>query len=63
MLGVDIVEESLIILGVTKILLLLIDLAFYHEGGLWKIFVDGASGKVRPGHDVKWSHLMAVMKM
>ena len=31
-----------------KIILLFIEVDFYREGGLWKMFGDEASGKARP---------------
>ena len=40
LLGVDVVKESLMGSIGTKILLLLIEVAFDREGLLWKIFVD-----------------------
>ena len=40
LLGVDVVKESLIGSIGTKILLLLLEVAFDREGLLWKIFVD-----------------------
>ena len=42
LLGVDVVKEILMGLSGTKILLLLIEVAFYREGGLWKMFGDEA---------------------
>ena len=48
LLGVDVVKESLMVLSGTNIILLLIEVAFYHEGGLWKMFGDEACGKSRP---------------
>ena len=48
LLGVDVVEEILIRVSGTKILFLLIKVAFHREGGLWKIFIDEACGKSRP---------------
>ena len=47
-LGVDVVEEILMGLSGTKIILLLIEVAFYCDGGLWEIFGGEASGKARP---------------
>ena len=47
-IGVDIIEEILMVLSGTEILLLLIKVAFYDEGGLWKIFGDKDSRKARP---------------
>ena len=48
LLGVDVVKESLMGLSGTKNLLLLIEVAFYCEGGFWKMFVDEAIRKARP---------------
>ena len=48
LLGVDFFEESLMVLSGTKILLLLVDVAFNFEGGLWKMFGDEACGKASP---------------
>ena len=48
MLGVDVVKESLMGLSGTKILLLLIEVDLYCEGGFWKMFVDEAIKKARP---------------
>ena len=47
LLGVDVVEESLMRLSGTVILLLLIEVAFHREGGLWKIFGGEACRKAR----------------
>ena len=48
LLGVKVVEENLMELSGTHILLLLIKVAFYHEGGLWKMFRDEAWVMARP---------------
>ena len=48
LLRVDVIKESLMIVSGTKILLLLINVAFHREGGLWKMFGDEACGKSRP---------------
>ena len=48
LLGANIVEGKLMGLSVTKILLLLVELAFYLEGGLWKMFGDESCVKSRP---------------
>ena len=48
LLGVDVIKESLMGLIGTNIILLLIEVAFYREGGSWKMFGDEASGKARP---------------
>ena len=48
LIGVDIVEESLVRVSGTKIILLLIKVAFHREGVLWRMFGDKACGKVRP---------------
>ena len=47
-LGVDIVKESLMGLSGTNIIFLLIEVAFYREGGMWKMFGDEACGKSGP---------------
>ena len=52
MLGVDVVKEILMGLSGMKILLLLIKVSFYREGGLLKMFGDEASGKARPLREV-----------
>ena len=44
----DVVEESLVVLSGTKILLLLVEKAFDREGGLWKMFGDEACGNAMP---------------
>ena len=38
LLGVEVVEGILMRVSGTKIILLLIEVAFHHEGGLWKMF-------------------------
>ena len=48
MLGVDVIKVILIGLSGTNILLLLVELAFDREGGLWRMFGDKACGKARP---------------
>ena len=48
LLGVDVVEEILMRVSGTKIILLLIKVKFHREGGLWKMFGDKACGKARP---------------
>ena len=48
LLRVDVVGENLMGLNGTKILLIFIEVAFYREGVLWKIFGDEASGNSRP---------------
>ena len=48
LLGVDVIKESLMGLIGTNIILLLIEVAFYREGGSWKMFGDEASRKARP---------------
>ena len=52
LLGVDISEEILMGFSGTKILLLLIEVEFYREGGLWKIFGDEACGNSRSWREV-----------
>ena len=42
LLGVEVVKEIFMIVSGTKILLLLIKVAFHREGGLWKMFGDKA---------------------
>ena len=42
MLGVDVVAEILMLLGITKILLLWVKVAFHDEGRLGKMFGDKA---------------------
>ena len=48
LIGVDGVKEILMRLSGTKIILLLIEVNFHHEGGLWNMFGDEACGKARP---------------
>ena len=48
LLGVDVAEESLLGLSGTNIIFLLIEVAFYREGGMWKMFGDEACGKSGP---------------
>ena len=48
LLGVDAVEESLMGLSVTRIILLLIKVDFYRERGLWKMFGYEACVNTRP---------------
>ena len=48
LLGVDVVEEILILLIGTKIILLLVKVAFHCEGGLRNMFGDKSCGKARP---------------
>ena len=52
LLGVDAVKESLVGLSGTKIILLLVEVEFDREGGLWKMFGDEACGKSRLWHEV-----------
>ena len=52
MIGVDVVKEILMRLSGTKILLLLIEVNFHREGGLWKMFGDEACVKARVWHEV-----------
>ena len=47
LLGANIVEGKLMGLSVTKILLLLVELVFYLERGLWKMFGDESCVKSR----------------
>ena len=47
LLGVDIVEKSLMVLSGT-IFLFLVEVAFHHEGGFWRMFGDEACGKAMP---------------
>ena len=48
LLGMEVVEENLMRLSGTKILLLLIEVDFQREGGLWNMFGDESCGKARP---------------
>ena len=52
MLEVEIIKESLMVLSGTNIIFLLVTVAFYCEGGLWKMFGDEAFGKARPRREV-----------
>ena len=52
LLGVDGVKEILMRLREIKIILILIEVDFHLEGGLWKIFVDEACKKARPCREV-----------
>ena len=52
LLGVDIVEEIPMWLSGTKIILLLVEVDFHCEGGLWKMFGDKAFGKAMPWCEV-----------
>ena len=46
--GVDFFEEILVGLSGTNIILLLVEVAFDREGGLWKMFGDEVCGKASP---------------
>ena len=48
LLGVDVVEEILMRLGGTKIILLLVEVALHFEGRLGKMFGDKACRKAMP---------------
>ena len=48
LLGVDVIKESLMGSSGTKIILILVEVAFEREGLLWKMFVDEACEKTRP---------------
>ena len=61
LLGVDVVEEILMRLGGTKIILLLVKVAFHGEGILGNILETRLADS--PGHDVKCPLLMAEMKV
>ena len=47
-LGVDVIEEILMLLSEMKIILLLVNVAFHCEGVLRKMFVDKVCGNARP---------------
>ena len=61
LLGVDAVKESFMGLSVTKIILFLIGVAFYREGGCGRCLEMSLVESL--GHDMKWPRLMAVMFM
>ena len=61
LLGVEIVKEILMIVSGTNIVFLLIKVAFTVKGDCGR-FLDMRLAE-RPGHDVKWPWLMAVMKV
>ena len=61
LLGVDAVKESFMGLSVTKIILFLIEVAFYREGGCGRCLEMSLVESL--GHDMKWPRLMAVMKV
>ena len=48
LLEVDVVEEVLMRVSLTKNILILIKVDFHCEGGLWKMFGYKSCGKARP---------------
>ena len=48
LLGVEVVEGILMILSGTEITLVLFEVYFHREGGLWKMFGDEACKKASP---------------